>query len=123
MKKTIYEKYKLSITAMGGDAAGAKARAELEAEYGPMKTMEDIYTVSQDLFREMTPEAKSADLADVEQKLDVIAAKEADKSTYLLRDIPGDLLRAVKSKSATEGATIRAVLLAAMEEYIKTNPK
>jgi hypothetical protein len=37
--------------------------------------------------------------------------------TYLLRNIPPDIWRAVKSKAALEGVTVREVILRALRNY------
>jgi hypothetical protein len=37
--------------------------------------------------------------------------------TYLLRSIPPDLWRAVKSKAALEGVTVREVILRLLKDY------
>lgn len=40
--------------------------------------------------------------------------------TYLLRDIPDDLWRKVKSKAALKGETLRDVLLKFLTQYVKS---
>jgi len=43
--------------------------------------------------------------------------------TYLLRDIPDDLWRRVKSRAALRGESVRTAVLRMLSEYAEEKPK
>jgi len=49
----------------------------------------------------------------------VLAMRGEDPRNYLIRDIPDELWRMVKSKASQEGRTIREMLLDALRDYVK----
>ncbi|MGD9089535.1 MAG: hypothetical protein PVI38_13620, partial [Desulfobacterales bacterium] len=44
-------------------------------------------------------------------------------ATVYLRDFPEDLHRIVKSEAALEGITLKAIIIKALEEYLKKKKK